>query len=291
MSQSRYVRFNRETEESTMRLARFSIINAALLAGVLAGCATSVPPMPVGSTPSTASGLHFAVASDFHYGEPGTDYQTGFARAVAALNAADAADPLAFVALNGDLSHGGVALAQQAKAALAGLKPRLLVTPGNHDELTDAEWQQVWGAPADQVVRFGDRSVILANTSNAAGDYVCPNQEWLAAALAAEAGQRDVFVIFHITVKKWTTHGIDCPQTRALLAAAGNVRAVFNGHDHDQVSVKDDDGLRYFFDGHVGGSWGAPEPTYRDVMVTDSGLTTRLITLDGRELSRESLAW
>jgi 3',5'-cyclic AMP phosphodiesterase CpdA len=274
-----------------MRLARFSIINAALLSGVLASCATAVPVAGVTSPTPTMSRLHFAVASDLHYGEPGTDYRRAYAQAVAALNAADAADPLAFVVLNGDLSHGGVALAQQARAALAELKPRLLVTPGNHDELTDAEWQQVWGAPPNQVVRFGDRSVILANTSNAAGDYVCPDQQWLADALAAEAGQRDVLVVFHITVKKWTKHGIDCPQTRALLAGAGNVRAVFNGHDHDQVSVKDDDGLHCFFDGHVGGSWGAPEPTYRDVVVTDSGLTTRLLTLDGRELSSDVLTW
>lgn len=274
-----------------MRLRRISIIHAAVLASVLTGCASAVPPAPSASPSPVVDRLHFAVASDFHFGEPGTDYPARFAQAVAGLNAADAADPLAFVVLNGDISHGGVGLAQQAVAALAGLKPRLLVTPGNHDELTEAEWQQVWGAPADQVVRFGDRSVILANTSNAAGDYVCPNQQWLAGALAREARQRDVFVIFHITVKKWTKHGIDCPQTRALLAGAGNVRAVFNGHDHDQVSVKDDNGLSYFFDGHVGGSWGAPEPTYRDVTVTDSTLTTRLITLDGRELSSDSLNW
>ncbi|MCE1173250.1 MAG: metallophosphoesterase [Propionibacteriales bacterium] len=274
-----------------MRLGRFSIVHAAVLTGMLAGCATVVPSAGSASPTPTASRLHFAVASDFHYGEPDTDGQAAFAAAVAALNAADAADPLAFVVLNGDLSHGGVDLARQAKSALADLRPRLLVTPGNHDELTEAEWQQVWGAPSDQVVRFGDRSLILANTSNAAGDYVCPHQEWLSAALASEAEQRDVFVFFHITVKKWTTHGIDCPQTRALLAGAGNVRAVFNGHDHDQVSVKDDDGLHYFFDGHVGGSWGAPESTYRDVVVTDTGLTTRLISLDGRELSHDSLTW
>lgn len=274
-----------------MRLGRFSMINAAVLAGVLTGCATAVPPLPAATPSPSTSPLHFAVASDLHYGEPGTDYRTAFAEAVAALNGADASDPFAFVVLNGDLSHGGVGLARGAKAALTGLKPRLLVTPGNHDELTESEWQQVWGAPSDQVVRFGDRSMILANTSNAAGEYVCPNQTWLAETLAAEAGQRDVFVFFHITVKKWTTHGIDCPQARALLAGASNVRAVFNGHDHDQVSVKDDDGVHYFFDGHVGGSWGAPAPTYRDVVVTDTGLTTRLITLDGRELSRETLTW
>lgn len=278
-----------------MRVRRTSIIRAAVLTSVLTGCATAVPPVPFAAPSASPTPvvdrLHFAVASDFHYGEPGTDYQAGFAQAVAGLNAADAADPLAFVALNGDISHGGVGLAQQAKVALAGLRPRLLVTPGNHDELTGAEWQQVWGAPADQVVRFGDRSAILASTSNAAGDYLCPNQQWLAEALAGEARQRDVFVIFHITVKKWTKHGIDCPQTRALLAGTSNVRAVFNGHDHDQVSVKDDDGVSYFFDGHVGGSWGAPERTYRDVLVTDAGLSTRLLTLDGRELARDVLTW
>jgi len=235
--------------------------------------------------------LHFAVASDGHYGEPGTDYQFKFGTLVNALNQATQADRLDFVVINGDISHGGLASARQAKLALDGLQVPYFVTQGNHDELTAAEWERVWGTPGNQLRRFGERSIVALNTSNAAGDYLCADQAWLAEALRREAAQRDVFVFFHITAAKWTKHGIDCPGVRRLLAEAGNVRAVFNGHDHDQVARKDDAGLPYFFDGHFGGSWGVPELTYRDVVVAEGTLTTRLLTVGGEQLSSTSLSW
>jgi 3',5'-cyclic-AMP phosphodiesterase len=246
---------------------------------------------PRGVLPTPAADLHFAVASDGHFGEPGTDFARRFAELVTALNAAHRALPLDFVVINGDISHGGVALAEGAKAALASLDMPLFVTQGNHDQLSAQQWQQVWGAPGNQVHRFGERSIVLANTSNAAGDYLCADTDWLAQALQAEAAQRDIFVFFHITAKKWTKHGVDCPEVRALLARTPHVRAVFNAHDHDQLGVKIDVGLSYFFDGHFGGSWGAPQRSYRDVLVSAGGLTTTLIGTDGPTLGSESLSW
>jgi 3',5'-cyclic-AMP phosphodiesterase len=280
-------------------LGRFSAAMALLLIGTLAGCSATVGPTPQSSgttevpTPaaSTTTGLHFAVASDGHFGEPGTDSANRFTALVTALNAANRASGLDFVVINGDISHGGVALAEQAKAALDQLQMPYFVAKGNHDELTEAEWQQVWGTPGNQVHRFGDRSIVLLDTSNAAGDYLCADTTSLTEALRTEASQRDVFVFFHITPKKWTKHGIDCPPVRSQLASAPNVRAVFNAHDHDQLSTKTDAGLAYLFDGHFGGSWGAPDRSFRDVVVAEGTLTTRLLSLDGQELSRDSLHW
>ncbi len=175
-----------------MGIGRFSMMSAVVFVGSLVGCGMTTGPGPSSSGVPSARRFHFAVASAGHFGEPGTDDRANYADLVSALSDADAADPLAVVVLDGDLSHGGLFRANGACAALAELSPRYLVIQGNHDELTEAEWRQMWGAPGNQVVRFGDSSLILANTSNAGCDYVCPNEEWFSGALAETAAQRNV---------------------------------------------------------------------------------------------------
>ena len=49
--------------------------------------------------------LRFAIASDGHYGQPGTDYKTDHANMIKWLNEAHESSPLNFVIINGDLVH------------------------------------------------------------------------------------------------------------------------------------------------------------------------------------------
>lgn len=281
-----------------VRRRGFAALSALMLVGALSGCRQPGAPVPseagaAGPPPDlgVSDSLHFAVASDGHFGEPGVDAAPDFAALVESLNAADRVAGLDFVVLNGDISHGGVGSAQRAKSALVRLQMPYYLTQGNHDELSPQQWQQVWGVPGNQVRRFGDRSIVLANTSNQAGDYLCADAGWLAGALKGESGQRDVLVFMHITAKQWTKHGIDCPKVRSLLASTANVRAVFSAHDHDQLGVKIDQGLPHFFDGHFGGSWGSELKTYRDVMVTATGLSTAVFSVGGAQLSQDSISW
>lgn len=258
--------------------------------------AASTPtPTVTSPTASSAAGstLRFAIASDAHLGDAkAADPAQDFADLVAALNGTNAATPLDFVVLNGDLAdHGGIADEKKAKAALAALTMPMLVTQGNHDRLTAEEWNAVWGAPTNQVLTYGEYSLILANTSNQAGDELCADKTWLAQALQETSGQRAVLVVMHVTPNTWTKFGVNCPDVRTLIAGAGNVRAVFNGHDHDQVGVKVSLGVRYFFDGHFGGHWGTAEKTFREVELSPNELTTTVRTLSGKELNRSSVTW
>ncbi len=235
--------------------------------------------------------LRFVTASDGHLGEEGTESRRFLAEFVAAVNRQHADTPLDVAVINGDIAHGGAALLSEARNGLDGLDVSYIASQGNHDEVSPADWEAVWGAPADLVRRFGSRSIVVANTSNVTGDYLCPDQDSLAAALDGESGQRDVFVFMHITPNTWTRYGIACEATRRLLAATPNVRAVFNGHDHDETGVRVDAGVPYFFDAHYGGHWGTPYRAFRMVEVNDSGLTTHLVTTGGDTLEASTLSW
>jgi hypothetical protein len=235
--------------------------------------------------------LRFITASDGHLGEKGTDSRRYLAEFVEAANRQHAATPLDFAVINGDIGHGGVALLEEAKAGLDRLELPYFVTQGNHDEVNAEDWTAVWGTPGNQVVRFGSRSIVLANTSNEAGDYLCADRDWLSGALEGEAGQQDVLVFMHITPNTWTKWGIPCPKVRALLADTPNLRAVFNGHDHAESGVKIDDGVHYFFDAHYGGHWGTKYRAFRFVQLSGNRLKSRLVTTAGRKRKQVTLTW
>ncbi|MGC3992731.1 MAG: metallophosphoesterase [Propionicimonas sp.] len=274
--------------------------------GLVAGCAPEAPATSgvaptatpsatptTSATPVSPAGavFRFATASDGHLGQPGTDSRRDLSELVAAVNDFAATDPLEFLLLNGDIGHGGVALQEEARSGLDDLAVPYFVTQGNHDKVSAAQWTRVWGTPGNFVQRFGHRSIIGTNTSNLAGDYLCADTSWLRSALAEEAGQSDVFVFMHITPNTWTTYGIDCQGVRDVLAAAPNLRAVFNGHDHDQTGVKVDQGVSYVFDARYGGNWGTPYRAFRVVEVEGRQLRTRLVTTTGRERETLTLEW
>ncbi len=235
--------------------------------------------------------LRFVTASDGHLGEDGTDSRRFLAEFVAAVNRLHAVDPVDFAVLNGDIGHGGRTLLEEARAGLDGLAMPYFASQGNHDGVSATDWEDVWGRPANLVHRVGARSIVIANTSNEAGDYLCPDPGWLRQALAGEAGQQDVFAFLHITPHTWTRFGIACDTAAALFAGTPNLRAVFNGHDHDEAGLKVDRGVPYFFDAHYGGHWGTPYRAFRVVEVAAGRLTTRLVSTDGTRLPVESLTW
>jgi hypothetical protein len=68
-----------------------------------------------------------------------------------------------------------------------------------------------------------------------------------------------------------TRHGINCPEIRSILEGAPNLVAVFHGHDHDQDNVIFLNRRPYFFDAHLGGSWGTNYRGYRIVEVRGDG--------------------
>ena len=87
-------------------------------------------------------------------------------------------------------------------------------------------------------------------------------------------------MFIHIAQRKegvdgWPKYGVHQPEevekgmeVMKLLESAENVRAVFHGHNHDQSGHLISGERRYFFDSHIGGSWGAKQG-YRVVEIYD----------------------
>jgi hypothetical protein len=71
---------------------------------------------------------------------------------------------------------------------------------------------------------------------------------------------------------------VDCPEFFQLLSKYKNVKAIFNGHDHDQDDIKIKNGVPFIFDAHFGGSWGTAYRGFRIVELRkDNSLLTYIL--------------
>ncbi len=222
--------------------------------------------------------LRFAVTSDGHYGENNTPFEANFSTITSALNTFHAASPIDFCVFNGDIIHNNPAFLLPASKAIGQCSMPVYVTKGNHDMVNREVWNQTWNMDINHDVVLGDNVLLLGTTADEKGKYLCPDQDWFAAKLKTYKDARNVFIFLHITPVKWTTHAIDCPSFQKLLHSAKNVRAVFNGHDHDQDGIKFLDNIPFLFDGHFGGSWGTAYRGFRIVeLQEDNSLLTYMM--------------
>lgn len=219
--------------------------------------------------------LRFVVASDGHYGQPDTDYVGFFKTIVTRINAAHAANPFAFCMINGDIIHDDKSHCPAAKAALDKLNLKYYVSQGNHDKLTPVEWEHTWNMPLNLHFNIKKNSFVIATTSNETGTYLCPDLTWMATTFETLKRQKNVFVFIHINPVKLTTNAVDCPELLTLFNKYKNVRAVFNGHDHDEEKIKLKDNVPFIFDAHFGGNWGTNYHGYRIVeLYNDNTIAT-----------------
>ena len=222
--------------------------------------------------------LRFAVASDGHYGEPNTDYVNYYAAMVDRVNEEHNKNPFAFCMINGDVVHNDKTLYPAAKAALDKLQTPYYVSQGNHDHVTPEEWKTIWSMPVNHVFNIRKTSFLIATTSNEKGDYLCPDVPWIAASLEENKQQEHVFIFLHINPGKQTANAVDCPELFDVLAKYKNVKAVFNGHDHDEEGIKVKNNIPFIFDAHFGGSWGTAYRGFRVVeLLKDNSLVTYIM--------------
>ena len=221
--------------------------------------------------------LRFAVASDLHYGQARTPFDEYASNMVGWFNK-EAEKGLNRVFLNGDLvQDSSAALLALRDKHLSRLKTPYYCIKGNHDYLDPdpnsaaASWQKIWGYPSNHVITDGDFTFIMANTSapHKSNVYLAADHDWLKEQLEQHKGAAGIFVFIHIAQRKagvngWPKHGVHKPEemkkgeaVMKLLESTPNVRAVFHGHNHNQTGHLTSGELRYFFDSHVGGSWGA----------------------------------
>ncbi|WP_423735567.1 metallophosphoesterase family protein [Chitinophaga caseinilytica] len=253
---------------------RRDFIGLSLKSIVLIGAGSALQSFAPGSfvlPPRRKVKLRFALASDGHYGQPQTTFVENHSAMVQLLNKEAAGRGLDFTVINGDVFHNEPALIHPAKAAWDQLSTKYYVSHGNHDMIEESEWEKVFGTPWHHDFTVGNNAFVVLNTADIKGKYVCPDLDWTRDHLAKHNNAKNLFVIQHITPVKWTEHGIDCPELVDMFSKQQNLRAIFHGHDHAEDGMKEKNGKHYFFDGHLGGSWGVSYFGYRIVEVLQNG--------------------
>jgi len=217
--------------------------------------------------------LRFVVASDAHYGQPGTAYDEMIEKIISQINNFHTEAPLDFCVINGDIIHNEKHFLPLAKQKLDVLDPKYYVTRGNHDMVTADYWQEVWGMPLNHMVEIKENAIILGDTSNEDGKYLSPDLNWLAKQLEANKEKKNVFLFLHIPQKAWTANAVNTPAFEALVDQYPNISAIFHGHEHDQDGVKilGTRQIPCLFDAHMGGNWGTPYKGFRVVEVLKDG--------------------
>src|SRR5689334_7534506 len=215
--------------------------------------------------------LRFAIASDGHYGEAKTSFENNYRQIVEWINAEKQARGVDFTMINGDLIHNEPAFLQPVKIALDKLSMPYYVSRGNHDRIPEEEWKRTWNQSSNNSFDIGNTGFIVLSTTDETGNYICPDLEWMHKHLNLFADKKHLFVFMHITPVKWTDNANPCPEIVEMFNSQKNLKAIFNGHDHDQDHIKDNDGKAYFFDSHLGGSWGTDYHGYRIVEVFKTG--------------------
>ena len=222
--------------------------------------------------------LRFAVASDGHYGQKDTDYEKFYAELTSNINRLHRENPFEFCIVNGDIVHDDKTHYPAVKKALDNLSVKYYVSQGNHDMVTAEEWEQIWSMPINIDFKIKKNSVLIGTTSNKQGTYLPPDIKWFAEKLEEHKNQKNIFIFIHINPGKLTKNAVDSPAFFDLLAKYKNVRAIFNGHDHDEDNIKMKNGIPFIFDAHFGGNWGTAYRGFRIVELRkDNSLLTYIL--------------
>lgn len=222
--------------------------------------------------------LRFVVASDGHYGQVNTEYEKFHAELVSNINRLHQEDPFEFCMVNGDIVHDDKNHFPAVKKAMDNLKVKYYVSQGNHDHVTAEEWERIWKMPVNLDFKIKKNSVLIGTTSNKEGTYLPPDIKWFTQKLEEHKGQKNIFIFIHINPGKMTRHAVDSPEFFDLLAKHKNVKAVFNGHDHDEDNIKMKNNVPFIFDAHFGGNWGTAYRGFRIVELRkDNSLLTYIL--------------
>lgn len=224
------------------------------------------------------STLRFVVASDGHYGQEGTEFDLNFTNLVRNINTFHDQSPIDFCVINGDIIHDGKDFLLPAKKLLDALSVKYYVARGNHDLVSDAYWNEVFGMPLNHDIVIGKNALLIGDTSNEKGEFLSPDLVWLKSKLEAHKSRKNVFLFLHIPQAKWTKWAIDTPAFFELVKSYQNIRGVFHGHEHEEDGVRMVEHIPYMFDSHFGGNWGTAYKGFRVVeLLQDQSLLTYIM--------------
>ncbi|MFP1929518.1 metallophosphoesterase family protein [Lonsdalea quercina] len=207
------------------------------------------------------------VASDGHYGQENTAYDHNFTHLVKEVNAFNAENPVDFLVFNGDLIHNEPRFLGPARAHLDRLDMPYFVTRGNHDRVTEEAWVAQFHQPFNHSRVWRNDAFLFMDTSDLTGTYRCPDLSWLNEKLDQQKDRDGIYLFMHINPVGAAKSSVQCETIASILSAYPNVKAVFNGHDHNRDEVLTRHHIPYIFDGHVGGNWGKNYLGYRVIEI------------------------
>jgi len=186
----------------------------------------------------------------------------------------------------GDLVHGEPELLSILKKEYFDkLNHDYYVAFGNHDHATEDVWVNLWGYGYNhRFVKDETFAFILLNTSNADGDYLCPEYDYLYKSLELFKDYEFVILLSHIAWhgdKDFDEHGINCVEIQNLVdlhnKKYNNIVVALNGHHNRRDNCYLRDGIFYHcYVGNAGGTWGV-EPGYRIFEINDKSVNTYYI--------------
>jgi len=255
--------------------------------------------------------LRFAIASDLHYGQRNTPFDEYAANMVDWINKEKADKGLDLFFINGDLTNDNKdMLVQLRDKHLVNLKVPYYCIKGNHDYVDGTpgspteSWKAIWGYDSNHSIVHKDFAFVMADTTVPAKSnvYLAADKDWLEGEFKKYAKAPAIFALIHIQQRKhkvdgWPAHGVSAndqimkaEEVMQLLEFTPNVRGVFHGHNHNETGMRISGERRYFFDSHVGGSWGA-DKGYRIVEVDEENrmVTYQVNAEKGGELNRDPL--
>ena len=222
--------------------------------------------------------LRFVVASDGHYGQPKTGFENFHATLVSRINEEHKKNPFSFCVINGDIVHDDKTHYPAVKKAFDNLQLKYYVSQGNHDHVSAQEWEAIWNMPVNLDFTIKKSSFLIATTSDEKGTYLCPDVSWFRQKLQEHKEQENIFIFLHINPGKLSTHAVDCPELFEVFAEHKNIRAVFNGHDHDEEGIKTKNDIPFLYDAHFGGNWGTSYRGFRVVeLMKDNSVFTYIM--------------
>jgi len=133
-----------------MPLSRRAFLQQSVKAAVIIGAGNALQSFTVDEfklPPKKRIRLRFAIASDGHYGQPGTAYDLYHDEMIGWLNAEKQQRGLDFTMINGDLYHDNVDFLPLVKSKFDQLQMPYHVSHGNHDNTTETHWTEVWNMP------------------------------------------------------------------------------------------------------------------------------------------------
>lgn len=236
------------------------------------------------------------ITSDVHYGAdwrewagdaPGgiVSFQDRWDLLMAKVNDEINGDGLDYLVINGDLSHySAYDSNQEALDSITYVRNQMVGTGvpfaasyGNHERITESEWQNIFGFPRSNDFVLGDYAFILPRTSDESGARTgCFEIDWIKDKIKEHEDKKGVIGFVHIPPfpdEAFSGENQDCTDIRGYYSRMKNLIALLHGHFHSSQGKfsYQNEPVESHLNGHFG-QYGSGDYGYQILEIYDDGI-------------------